>query len=135
MSEKIDGELLQTSEFSNVSDVINVAAAEFVGQLSIYENDPFFDYSMIHQLIAETDSETKNISVSLSFYLFNKLEHLSKMTKLKRSVIIRIALNEFFKRYDHSLSSASETHNIEDVKKEYLKSLIKDVLNEMKSEL
>jgi len=133
--EKIEGDLLQTSEFSNVSDVINVAAAEFIGQLSIYENDSFFEYSMINQLIVENDSETKNISVSLSLYIFNKLENICKMTKLKRSIVIRIALNEFFKRYDQSISSADANQKIEDTKKEYLKSLIREVINDMKNEL
>ena len=94
--------IIQTGKFSSRSDIVNIATAFFLGELSTKRTKPNFDYSKIVEDIPIDDSKSEKISVTLSEYVDIELEDLARVTQKNKSFIVRIALIRFFEFYNNT---------------------------------
>jgi hypothetical protein len=99
--------MIQAGKFSSISDIINVAIAFILGDLSEKRINPNYDYSILVEDIPFDNSAKIRISVSVSEYLNVEIENLAKVTHKNKSFIVRMAVFRFLESYQ----------NIKEVKK------------------
>ncbi|WP_338102765.1 hypothetical protein [Methanolapillus millepedarum] len=87
--------LVNSGKFSSISDIISTSVSTFLGKISIYEEDPDFDYSMLNQLKHEDKSPKEKITISQSPYIMDEIDNLSKIMNKPKSYVIRIAVDNF----------------------------------------
>ncbi|WNY27361.1 hypothetical protein [Methanolapillus ohkumae] len=91
--------MVETEDFASVSDIVFTSLCSFFGKISIYENDPGFEYKSLLTIAKEDRTPKKQISVSLNRYLIKELKFLSQILEKNQSFIIRIAIVDFMDGY------------------------------------
>ncbi|MDV0446817.1 hypothetical protein MsAg5_06740 [Methanosarcinaceae archaeon Ag5] len=128
-------QLIKTSEFSSISDIVNVSVSMFIGKLSVYENDPNFSCAKLAELYQDDNSPREKISVSYSEFLDKELEELCLVTQKNKSYVVRIALDSFLDYYSNSdkkIVLNGETNF--SMTKEDLKRIVKSIMDDIKKE-
>jgi len=93
--------MIQAGKFSSISDIINVAMAFILGDLSEKRVNPNYDYSILVEDIPFDNSAKIRISASVSEYLNVEIENLAKVTHKNKSFIVRMALFKFLESYQN----------------------------------
>ncbi|WNY25800.1 hypothetical protein [Methanolapillus millepedarum] len=129
-------QLINTSEFSSISDIVNVSVSMFIGKLSVYKDDPEFDCAKLDAFYQDDKSPREKISVSYSEFLDKELEALCLVTQKNKSYVVRIALDNFLDYYNKNgekkLILNRETNL--SITKEDLKNIVKEIMDDIKKE-
>lgn len=104
ISEKLNKDIekifLETGLFSNFSDFVNTTVAVFIGKLNEHEHESNFDFTSLHILQNEEKLTVKR-SLSINFYLDDRLQEMAYNSKLKKNVIIRICIYNFLNMFQN----------------------------------
>ena len=125
-------QLIKTGKFSSTSDIINVSVSMYLGKIAVYENDPNFNYLKTIQPKENDGTPKKRISVTYSEFLDEELGNLVAMTQKNKSLIVRIALQDFFDYYTGQHSEPATESNV--ITRNNLKELIRELINEIETE-
>ncbi|MCL2862688.1 MAG: hypothetical protein FWE54_01115 [Methanimicrococcus sp.] len=128
--------MIQTGNFSSISDIVNIATAFILGELAEKTN-PDFDYSVIVKDIPIDNSEKTKISVTISEYLDRELVNLAKVTQKNKSFIVRMALFRFFDFYNNTEKMEKQEVVPTDkvvVSKSELEDIVREMLNRILKE-
>lgn len=93
--------MIQTGNFSSISDVVNTSVIFFLGKISEEKMNPDFDFSVLLEDMPADNSEKKKVVVALNGYSNTELENLAKTTHKNKSFIVRMALFRFFDYYNN----------------------------------
>jgi len=129
--------MIQAGKFSSISDIINIATAFVLGDLSENRINPDFDYSMLLEDIPIDDSAKVRISASLSEYLNIEIENLAKVTHKNKSFIVRMALFRFFEFQQNIKDGMKQVVVPEDkliISKDELEEMIHEIVNKILTE-
>ena len=103
--------MIQTGDFSSVSDVVNTSIIFFLGKISEEKMNSDFDFSDLAEVLPVDNSTKTKIVVALNGYSNAELEKLVAVTHKNKSLIVRIALFRFFEIYNNvGKPIASETN-------------------------
>jgi len=129
--------MIQAGKFSSISDIINVAIAFVLGDLSEKRINSDFDYSMLMNDIPIDNSAKIRISVSLSEYLNIEIENLAKVTHKNKSFVVRVALFKFFESYQNTSKIVKQDIVSEEkliISKSELEEMIHETVNKILKE-
>ncbi len=96
LNKQIEKDALNNGEFSNFSDFIGTVVAEFVGKMYFIQQIPGFDYRVLNEYLENKEKISIKRSISINNHLDSQLHNLSYVTKLKKNVIIRICIYDYF---------------------------------------
>jgi hypothetical protein len=102
--------MIQTGNFSSISDVVNTSIIFF---LSEEKTNPNFDFSILVENMPTDNSEKKRVVVALNGYSNTELENLVKITNKNKSFIVRMALFRFFEIYNDIEKTITRETNTE----------------------
>ena len=124
--EKMDN-MVQSGEFSSISDVVNTSVSMLLGKISSNKMYLF----TIEDADSKEDSLSKKITATLSKFVDNELTKLSTVENKNKSHIVRIALNDFFENYQ----STDTNQNLDDPSSHaLLNKIVQKVIKELESE-
>jgi len=129
--------MIQTGNFSSISDIVNTATAFILGELATEKTNPNFDYSVIVEDMPVDNSEKTKISVTVSEYLDSELVNLAKVTQKNKSFIVRMALFRFFDFYNNTEKMEKQAAVPTDkviVSESELEDIVREMLNRILKE-
>jgi len=103
--------MIQTGDFSSVSDVVNTSVVFFLGKISEEKTNSNFDFSNIVEAIPADKSAKTKVVVALNGYSNSELEKLVAVTHKNKSLIVRIALFRFFELYNNTEKTVTNDTN------------------------
>lgn len=128
--------MIQSGNFSSISDIVTTATAFILGELSTEKTNPNFDYSVLIENMPADNSARRKISVTLSEYLDAELENLAKVTQKNKSFIVRMALFQFFEFYNDTEKEEKQTVATNEkllVSKNELKDIVQEMFDEIQN--
>lgn len=129
--------MIQSGNFSSVSDIVTTATAFFLGELSTEKTNSDFGYSVLIENMPADNSAKRKISVTLSEYLDSELENLVKETQKNKSFVVRMALFQFFEFYNNNEKIERQIAVPDEkllVSKNELKNIVQEIFNELQKE-
>ena len=129
--------MIRAGKFSSISDIINVATAFALGNLSENRINPDFDYSVLLEDIPTDNSAKIRISASLSEYLNIEIENLAKVTHKNKSFVVRMALFRFFEFQQKIKEGMKQVIVPEEkltISKSELEEMVHEIVNKMFTE-
>ena len=94
--------MIQTGDFSSISDVVNTSILVFLGKISEEKMKHDFDFSVLTEDMPTDNSEKEKVVVALNGYSNAELENLVQITHKNKSFIVRVALFRFFEIYTNT---------------------------------
>jgi Predicted transcriptional regulators containing the CopG/Arc/MetJ DNA-binding domain len=110
--------MIQTGDFSSISDVVNTSILVFLGKITEEKTNPDFDFSTLIEGMPTDNSEKEKVVVALNGYSNTELENLVQVTNKNKSFIVRMALFRFFEIYNNiekTITRESNTGTSNDV--------------------
>jgi Predicted transcriptional regulators containing the CopG/Arc/MetJ DNA-binding domain len=104
--------MIQTGDFSSISDVVNTSILVFLGKITEEKTNPNFDFSVLTEDVPVDNSAKIKIVVALNGYSNTELENLVKITNKNKSFIVRMALFRFFEIYNSIEKTITRETNI-----------------------
>lgn len=92
--------LVESGQFSTISDLVYVSLCEFLGILSFCEKNDFYSLEDLLESVPDDVGQKVSVSVTVNIFIYSELKRISKQTYKNQSVIMRKAILYFIENYN-----------------------------------